>query len=309
MKHLKEALRLEATPAGSDLAEAIDQADAHDNVARFWWLGQAGFALKYNGRLLLIDPYLSDSLAEKYRTSEFKHLRMMPIPIAPNTVRACDWYLCTHGHTDHMDAATIRGVLRASSPEFLVPRAEMEKAKERGVPGDRLHGINAGETLALDDNIVVEAVASAHERLDTDADGNHKFLGYIIDLGELRLYHSGDCIPYPGLADILAAKNIDIAFLPINGRDNYRLSKGVPGNFTVQEAIELCHAAGISYLVGHHFGLFDFNTIERGEAEAVLREQAGELDWLLPEIGVTYSVPTGVMLNEVKQPGAVGDAE
>ncbi|MFN8475427.1 MAG: MBL fold metallo-hydrolase [Anaerolineae bacterium] len=292
MKHLKEALRIDETPVTSDLDSVISQAD-EDDVARCWWLGQAGFALKSNGRLLLIDPYLSDSLAKKYRTSEFKHLRMMPIPIAPETIHDCDWYLCTHGHTDHMDAATIRGVLQASSPEFLVPRAEMEKAKERGVPVDRLHGINAGETVVLSDNLVVEAVASAHERLDTDANGNHKFLGYIISLGELRLYHSGDCIPYPGLADTLAAKDIDIAFLPINGRDDYRLSKGVPGNFTVDEAIALCHAADIGYLVGHHFGLFDFNTIDRGDAEAVLREQAGELGCLLPEIGVTYALSRG----------------
>ncbi|MFN8499144.1 MAG: MBL fold metallo-hydrolase [Anaerolineae bacterium] len=289
MKHLKEALRIHGTPVIFDLALEISQAH-EDEVARFWWLGQAGFALKYSGRLLLIDPYLSDSLAEKYRTSEFKHLRMMPIPIAPDTVHGCDWYLCTHGHTDHMDAATIRGVLRASSPEFLVPRAEVERAKERGVPASRLHSIRAGETLALDDEIVVEAVASAHERLDTDVNGNHKFLGYIISLGELRLYHSGDCVPYPGLADTLAAKNIDVAFLPINGRDDYRLSKGVPGNFTVEEAIELCRAAGIGHLVGHHFGLFDFNTIDRSVAAAILREQAGSLAWLLPEIGVTYAI-------------------
>ena len=48
-----------------------------------WWLGQAGFAVRYGGRSFLIDPYLSNSLAEKYKDAEFKHVRMMPAPIDP----------------------------------------------------------------------------------------------------------------------------------------------------------------------------------------------------------------------------------
>ncbi len=257
---------------------------------RFWWLGQAGFALRHRDVLLLIDPYLSDTLAEKYRNSEFKHLRMMPIPVAPEELSDCNWYLCTHGHTDHMDPGTIRGILQATSPNFLIPRAEMDRGRERGIPAGKAHGINAGETLRLSDDITVEAIASAHERLDVDAEGNHKYLGYMISVGGLRLYHSGDCVPYPGLSEKLAEKQIDVAFLPINGRDEYRLSKGVPGNFAVAEAIALCKAAAIGHLVGHHWGMFEFNTIEKSSAETILRQEAGSLDWLLPEIGTTYAI-------------------
>ena len=189
-----------------------------------------------------------------------------------------------------MDPGTIRAILQASSPNFLIPRAEMDRGRERGIPAPAIHGINAGETLRLADDITVEAIASAHERLDVDAGGNHKYLGYVISVGDVRLYHSGDCVPYPGLAEQLAEKQIDVAFLPINGRDEYRLSRGVPGNFTVAEAIALCKAAAIEHLVGHHWGMFDFNTIEKSTAETILRQEAGSLDWLLPEIGMTYTI-------------------
>lgn len=287
------SVRIEATPAGANLAAAIEQSIDRADEVRMWWLGQAGFALKHQDRLLLIDPYLSDSLAEKYRNAEFKHLRMTPAPIEPAAIRGCQFYLCTHAHTDHMDPGTIRGLRQESLPVFVVPRAEINRAIERGVPDGHVRGLNAGEALELARDLKVEAMAAAHERLETDANGNHKFLGYVISVAGLRLYHSGDCVPYDGLAQQLANMNIDVALLPINGRDAYRAARGVPGNFTLREAIELCTAAGIPQLIGHHFEMFDFNTIDRSEAISILTEQAGALKWLLPGIGLTYHLRLG----------------
>jgi L-ascorbate metabolism protein UlaG (beta-lactamase superfamily) len=284
------AIRIDAKPVSPDLAAAIDDNGTDDHDVRFWWLGQAGFALKHGALLLLIDPYLSDSLAEKYRNSEFKHLRMTPIPVAPHALQGCTWYLCTHGHTDHMDPGTIPGVVEAASPAFLLPRAELGRGRERGMPAEKMYGIDAGERLQLADGVAVEAIAAAHEGLDVDTAGCHKFLGYVISIGGLRLYHSGDCVPYPGLEQLLAEKQIDIAFLPINGRDSYRLSRGVPGNFSLAEAIALCQAAGIGHMVGHHWGMFEFNTIDPVLAATILRRDGGSLDWLLPEIDVTYTI-------------------
>jgi len=278
-----------ASSARTDLVTALDRQDDCAAVC-FWWLGQAGFAFKHRGRLLLIDPYLSDSLAEKYRNSEFKHQRMMPVPVAPESIHGCDWYLCTHAHTDHMDPHTIGAIRQAANPVFVVPKAEAARAAERGILADRMRTLKAGEGVELAPGIVVDALASAHERLETDGEGNSKYLGYVISLGGVRLYHAGDCVPYAGLERQLAERCVDIAFLPLNGRDAYRASRGVPGNFTVSEAITLCRAAGIGCLVGHHFGMFDFNTVDRTVATQSLAQMAGTLHWLLPEIGITYTI-------------------
>ena len=62
------------------------------------------------------------------------------------------------------------------------------------------------------------------------------------------MYHSGDCVPYDGLKFRLAEQNVDAALLPVNGRDEYRKSNGVPGNFTVKEAAQLCVEAGIDVI-------------------------------------------------------------
>ena len=50
----------------------------HGQVA-LWWLGQAGFAVRVGSHTFLIDPYLSDSLAKKYKGQQFTHQRMMPV--------------------------------------------------------------------------------------------------------------------------------------------------------------------------------------------------------------------------------------
>jgi L-ascorbate metabolism protein UlaG (beta-lactamase superfamily) len=257
---------------------------------RLWWLGQAGFALEAGGRRILIDPYLSNSLAAKYQGKLFPHERLHPAPVEPERVVGIDAVLHTHAHTDHLDPWTIRGLLTENRPVFVAPRARTATALERGIPAELLLATTAGETVEPIDGVRVEVVAAAHEKLEVDEAGDALCLGYIVTFGGLRIYHSGDCVPYDGLAERLREAQVDLALLPINGRDAYRTSNGVPGNFTVTEAIELCRAAGIPALFGHHFGLFDFNTVDPAEARETFTREAGDLDWTLPSRALTYRV-------------------
>ena len=275
--------------------------------ARVWWLGQAGFLIRGPEAAFIIDPYLSDSLAEKYRGREFPHVRMMPVPIQPDQLAPVDAVLVTHGHTDHLDPGTLPG-LAAANPRavFVLPRAVVNLALERGVPGERILSCTAGESVSVPRSrggatdvtggaggtVDVNAVASAHERLATDEEGNHLYLGYVFTLGGVTFYHSGDSVPYPGLVEVLAPQSIDVALLPVNGRDEYRASRGVPGNFTVAEARELAGKIGASYVVAHHFGMFDFNTVSRTEAKQALqieeKRASRRTEPILPEVGIVY---------------------
>lgn len=237
--------------------------------ASVWWLGQAGFLVAQGGLRIVIDPYLSDSLAEKYRGKAFPHLRMMPPPVQPGALREVDWLLCTHSHTDHMDPGTIPALLAANpKAQVLAPRAERAKALERGVPEDRLHLIDAGESLDLG-GVVVTATPSAHEELKITPSG-HLYLGYALRGGGVTLWHSGDTIPHEGLVPSVLPLAVDLALLPVNGRDARRAANGVPGNLTLEEAVALTDAIGAAHMLGHHFGLFDFNTLDRAEGMARL---------------------------------------
>ena len=259
--------------------------------AALWWLGQAGFLLRAAGRSLLIDPYLSDFLARKYAGKVYPHARAMPSPLAPERARGIDMVLCTHRHSDHMDPETLPGIA-SLNPRclFVVPRAALWRASEIGLPAERLIGIADGESVEPLPGIRVEAIHSAHEERRQNDQGEDEFLGYVIRAGGVALYHSGDCVPHPGLRERLTALRIGVALLPINGRDEQRRANGVPGNFTFQEAVELCRAAGIPSLLCHHFGMFDFNTVDPAEARVQLSAMDTDVDVHFTATGLRFSV-------------------
>ncbi|MHB9036420.1 MAG: MBL fold metallo-hydrolase, partial [Armatimonadota bacterium] len=164
---------------------------AADGVA-LQWLGQAGFAVRHGNLLLLIDPYLSDSLAKKYRGMEFPHTRMMPSPVDPSEIRGLNYVLCSHRHSDHMDPETLP-VLAATNLDcrFIVPRAEINQALDIGLNENRLIAVSDGDSVDLDSECTVEVIPSAHEELRSDENGNHHYLGFVLRMGSLTLYHSG----------------------------------------------------------------------------------------------------------------------
>ena len=98
-------MRLVETPLDRPLAEVL--AAPPGEALRLCWLGQAGFVIDGGGLRAVIDPYLSDSLAEKYRGKAFAHRRMMPAPVAPDGIAHVDLVLATHAHTDHLDLGTL----------------------------------------------------------------------------------------------------------------------------------------------------------------------------------------------------------
>jgi L-ascorbate 6-phosphate lactonase len=67
-----------------------------------YWLGQAGFAVVCDGLRLVIDPYLSDHLGQKYANSDVNHERLMPSPIEPAEFGHLQFVFVTHEHGDHM---------------------------------------------------------------------------------------------------------------------------------------------------------------------------------------------------------------
>jgi L-ascorbate metabolism protein UlaG (beta-lactamase superfamily) len=161
---------------------------------------------------------------------------------------------------------------------------------ERGIPPHRLVAVSAGDEVAVG-GATVRAVPSAHEELRQDESGDYLALGFVVEIGGLRFYHSGDCVPYDGQPELLRAMAVDVALLPVNGRDAERSSNGVPGNFHWYEAVQLCRDAGIPSLLCHHWGMFSFNTVPPDDLRASLVAEAGDLSWVVPDLGVPYVYP------------------
>lgn len=228
-----------------------------------WWLGQSGFLIRYNGKHLLFDPYLSDSLTKKYQDTDKPHVRMTELVIEPERLDFIDIITSTHNHTDHLDAETILPLKQVNpNLKLVLPKANIEFAAGRlNDQRDWFLGMNEGDEMDVD-GFVFHAIPAAHEEFEMDEQGNHRFLGYIVQFGQWIVYHSGDTICYDGMEERLRAFTIDLAFLPINGS---KPERRVSGNMWGREAARLAKDTGIRCVIPCHFDMFAFNTVAPDE--------------------------------------------
>jgi L-ascorbate metabolism protein UlaG (beta-lactamase superfamily) len=250
-----------------------------DPKVLMYWLGQAGFVFQAGGRRLLIDPYLSDTLADKYRGSATPHERMASPPIDLRGLGKVDLVLATHHHTDHMDPETLSSLAQAQpSMLFVVPRASRAEALKRtGASSNRLVLLDAGETFEPWPGLSVVALRAAHETLERDEEGNHRFLDYGLAFGQagrpdVTEIHSGDTIPFEGQLEEIRKLRPDLLLLPVNGRSAALTARGIPGNLTLDEAVALTINSGAPAMIAHHHGLFEFNTLPLEIIERRARE-------------------------------------
>lgn len=247
------------------LRDEWDRTRADADGVRLWWLGQSGYLVQSRGERLLLDPYLSDSLTLKYASTDKPHVRVSERVIAPELITGLTAITSSHNHTDHLDAETLIP-LRQGNPQarLVIPEAN------RGFVNERLKtvdsgaiGLNAGERVELG-AFVIHAVPAAHEELETDALGRHRYLGYVIEAGGRSIYHAGDTVRYPGMESWLGRWKLDLALLPINGRLPVRR---VSGNLWGREAAQLAHDLGVKRTVPCHYDLFAFNTVTTDQFE------------------------------------------
>ena len=239
-----------------------------------WWLGQSGFLVAWEGRHLLLDPYLSDSLTRKYADTDKPHVRMTGRVVDPAQLGFVDVVTASHAHTDHLDPDTLRALVAARPDVVLVaPAAHRDLAAERA--GVAPLAIDDGETVEAA-GFSIAAVPAAHEAIERDGEGRMLHLGYVVRCGRLAIYHAGDTVRYDGMAarvrEAAGPGGVDVALLPINGRAPERR---VAGNLWGGEAAALAHELGARIAVPMHFEMFAFNT-EPPDAFAAACERLGQ---------------------------------
>ena len=250
---------------------------------RLCWLGQSGFLIEIGGAQVLVDAFLAP------------HPSRQVVSELPSGVDSClDVIACTHEHLDHLDKDWVPR-LCASSPDavVVVPEPIVDIVVGLGVARARVLGMQPGSPVEVA-GIEIHAVPAMHGVHPTDAysfgqdssDGElFRFLGFVFQGGGVSIYHAGDTIPYDGLAARLRELRVDVALLPINGRDARREALDIVGNLDAGEAAELAIDADVDAVVPMHYDMFAENPGDPALLVSAVQRLGGEVTVVVPARG------------------------
>ncbi|MFT6806993.1 MAG: L-ascorbate metabolism protein UlaG (beta-lactamase superfamily) [Saprospiraceae bacterium] len=263
---------IKASRKGRELIQEIKSYRKNMSGFNFWWLGQSGFLIQWEGKYLLLDPYLSDSLTRKYQDTDKQHIRMTELVADPGALDFIDAVTSSHNHTDHLDADTLLPLMKSNPKmEIIIPRANHQFVVDRlGCDSDTPICLNENEKIELESGFTIHGIAAAHNDLLKDDKGNCRFMGYVISFGEYTIYHSGDTLWRDEIIEALEPFDIDVAFLPINGN---KPERRVAGNLNATEAVKMGKLINAKLVIPCHYHMFTFNTVDPGEFQRLAKEK------------------------------------
>ena len=156
-----------------------------DLLKRIKWLGHDGFEITTGNLTLIIDPFKVEA------------------------ARQADIILITHPHYDH---CSVEDVARLAKPTTVIV-TESESAEQLSaadLPGE-IRVVKPGDSVTVS-GIGIEAVPAYN--LDKHFHPKEKqWLGFIVTIDGVRVYHAGDTDVIPEMDDL----SVDIALLPVSG--------------------------------------------------------------------------------------------
>lgn len=259
------------------ILDALARFDVPRRSAVLVWFGQSSVALRLGGATVLVDPFLSPHPE-----------RLVPPPFAAEETRSVDLVLITHDHLDHLDEIALPAIAAASpNAVVVVPEDVAERVAQLGVERTRVRGLSADGRTEFG-AVTVDAVPACHGVGADDAYRLGPFLGYVLSAGGARVYHAGDTVVFDGLVERLRELRVDLALLPINGRDDEREALGIVGNMDAREAAQLAYDIGVDAAVPMHWDMFASNPGDPAAFVAAARSTAIVLQHDRPFV---YTVP------------------
>jgi len=198
------------------------------------WLGQAGLLFETNGKTILVDPYLSNSV-EKIEPQNYRRVAVDErfLQIKPDII------LLTHNHLDHTDPETLCHYLSRDSEVTVLASGNAWQNVRKAFGGVKNNYVQFNRrTEWTEGEIHFKAVYAEHS--------DDKAIGAIMQAEGKTYYITGDTLYNAEIFKDLPEK-IDYVFLPINGKGN---------NMNMTDAKRFCETLG-ARAIPLHCGLFD----------------------------------------------------
>jgi len=207
------------------------------------YLGHSGFRIKcLGGKMIYIDPYslLRDACLEK-----------------------ADIVLITHSHYDHCSIKDIEKIIKFGTIIIVPGDAQSKITKFNDV---NMQLIESGDELELG-RIRIEAMPAYNigKSFHTKKDA---FLGYVLKIGSVIIYHSGDTDKIPEMEKLTGygkQGNHFLIFLPVSG--TYVMN--------AEEAAEVVEMLKPEIAIPMHYGAGVAGTIEDAKRFVELCKEKG----------------------------------
>lgn len=200
---------------------------------RITWLGQGGLLLEHQGRTVMIDPYLSDSVEK----SNPRMKRLVPAdPRLSETI--VDILICTHDHLDHTDPGTLNRLLDISREVTVLASGNAwNTVRELGFMQHNVIQFDTGTEVTVQD-IHFYAIRAVHS--------DEAAIGVWISWDDLDIYVTGDTLYHPAIFSSLPGCP-DMLFVCINGYGN---------NMNIVDAVQFANHVGAQCTIPVHWGMF-----------------------------------------------------
>jgi L-ascorbate metabolism protein UlaG (beta-lactamase superfamily) len=223
-----------------------------DASPRVWWLGHATVLLRLGDLHIITDPQLSE------RASPFSFAgpkRLVEAPAQASGLPRIDVLLISHNHYDHLDAPTVRGLLRANPAMVCyVPRGLKPWFQKRGA--QHVHELGWWGNHAFQD-LDVHCVPAQHWSARGLFDRNQTlWCGWVVKGHGLNFYFSGDTGYTPRLQEIASRLGPpDLAALPIGAYEPRWFMR--PQHVDPPEAVQLHRELKVRHSLAIHWGTFE----------------------------------------------------
>jgi L-ascorbate metabolism protein UlaG (beta-lactamase superfamily) len=257
--------------SGEEFIAEIEASKAETGM-HIWWLGQSGFLVQIAGENILLDPYLSDSMTEKYADTDTPAERITGLIVEPSLLSFVDIVTSSHAHMDHLDPGTLPHVLSGDAAFVCAAGSEQIAAERAGRLPDAALGIDDEAEFG---GFTITAVPAYHE-------GAPEAVGYVLRNGAYVLYHAGDTRRVQGVAEAVQPQGADVAIVPISGKH---------GTMNGTDAARLAYESGAMVAIPCHYEMFrnDTDNTRRFVAEC---SRLGQ-EYRLPRVGERITTDYG----------------